>query len=177
MKSDNPLKHFAFAFLLALAIYAVFYRGIEHRRARNGPWQVTFTNDPAGAPAILINQPRLSIRDVQISFPGEALSSTNAAITNRQLAGTKPGEVGQTISAFGTLIFSRPRQVPYDVPFGKCVFMDTTFLPGTVTFQLFGHEIELLPRVLMIDHEEHPWLPDAVINLQQAGNLPKPSKP
>jgi len=35
--------------------------------------------------------------------------------------------------------------------------MDTTFLPGTVAFQLFGHEIELLPRVLIIDHEEHPW--------------------
>jgi hypothetical protein len=43
--------------------------------------------------------------------------------------------------------------------------MDTTFLPGTVTFELFGHEIELLPRVLMIDHEERPWLSNHPITL------------
>jgi hypothetical protein len=150
MRSDSPIKHFVFAFLLALAIYAVFY--------------------------ILINQPRLSIRNVQISFPGETLAPTNAAITNRQLAAAKPGEAGQAISALGTLIFSQPRQVPYDLPFGKCIFMDTTFLPGTVTFQLFGHEIELLPRVLMIDHEEHPWRPDEAISLRHAQALPGDSK-
>ena len=152
MKSDNPLKHFVLAFLLALIIYAIFYQGIEYRRSRNGPWQVTFTNGPAGIPTIVINQPKLSISNVQISFPGETLASTNAA---------------------GTLIFNQPRQVPYDVPFGKCIFMDTTFLPGTVTFQLFGHEIELLPRVLMIDHEEHPWVSQSTLPLQR----PEPKQP
>jgi len=65
-----------------------------------------------------------------------------------------------------TLIFREPRPVPYSVPFGKCVFMDTTFLPGTVTFQLFGHEIELLPRVLIIDHAEHPWLSHSTLSLR-----------
>jgi hypothetical protein len=43
--------------------------------------------------------------------------------------------------------------------------MDLRFLPGTVTFQLYGHEVELLPRALMIDRQEHPWKPDSVINL------------
>jgi hypothetical protein len=43
--------------------------------------------------------------------------------------------------------------------------MDTTFLPGTVTFQIFGHEIELLPRVLIIDHQERPWLANGSITL------------
>jgi hypothetical protein len=43
------------------------------------------------------------------------------------------------------------------VPFGKCVFLDTTFLPGTVVLDLFGHEVQLLPRVLTIDHVEHAW--------------------
>jgi hypothetical protein len=30
---------------------------------------------------------------------------------------------------------------------------------------LFGHEIELLPRVLVLDHAEHAWRPDAVIRV------------
>jgi hypothetical protein len=124
------------AFLIALAVYFVAYTFIEHRRNRKGPWQVTFTNGPAGAPGIVINQPTLQITDVEITFPGNSAAATNGS---------------------STLIFSQPRQVPYEVPFGRCIFMDTTFLPGTLTFQFFGHEIELLPRVLIIDHQEHPW--------------------
>src|SRR5205085_10087673 len=142
----NPARHFAVAFLLAVIIYAVFYQGIEHRRARNGPWKVTFTNDAAGAPAILIDQPKLAVSDVQITFSGETTPSMTTA---------------------GVWIFNQPRQTPYEVPFGKCIFMDTTFLPGTVTLQLFGHEIELLPRVLMIDHEEHQWVPRSTFALQR----------
>jgi hypothetical protein len=46
--------------------------------------------------------------------------------------------------------------------------MDTTFLPGTVTLQVFNHEIELLPRVLVIDGQEHPWLSESTITLHPA---------
>jgi hypothetical protein len=46
--------------------------------------------------------------------------------------------------------------------------MDTTFLPGTLTFRLFSHELELLPRVLIIDHEEYPWVPGTNIVLHPA---------
>ena len=143
MKSDNPAKHFVVAFLIALAVYFVAYTFIEHRRNRKGPWQVTFTNGPAGAPSILINQPTLQITNVEITFAGNSSAATNGS----------------------TLIFSQPRQVPYDVPFGRCIFMDTTFLPGTLTFQFFGHEIELLPRVLIIDHQEHPWHSESKMTL------------
>jgi hypothetical protein len=45
--------------------------------------------------------------------------------------------------------------------------MDTTFLPGTITFQLFGHEIELMPRVMMIDHEEKQWLSSNILRLSR----------
>ena len=55
-------------------------------------------------------------------------------------------------------MFDTPKPVPYPVPFGRCVFMDTTFLPGTLTFQIFGHELELLPRVMILDHEERRWI-------------------
>ena len=130
--------------MLALAGYIVCYQAIEYRRTRNGPWQVTFTRTAAGAPVILIDQPKLAITNVQLSFAGELLPATNRPVT---------------------LVFDQPRPVPYAVPFGDCVFMDTTFLPGTVTFQLFGHEIELLPRVLVLDRQEHPWRSDTAIAL------------
>jgi len=146
MKSDNPVKHFVVAFLIALAVYFVAYSFIEHRRNRKGPWEVTFTTQPGAGSSIRINQPMLHITNVEITFSGSSAPATNRS---------------------STLVFSQPRQVPYEVPFGRCIFMDTTFLPGTVTFQFFGHEIELLPRVLIIDHQEHPWHSESKMALTQ----------
>jgi hypothetical protein len=157
MQSTGTAKHFILAFMLALAGYIVCYQAIEHRRTRNGPWQVTFTRNAAGAPVILIDQPKLAITNVQLSFVGETLPATNRPVT---------------------LVFDQPRPVPYAVPFGNCVFMDTTFLPGTVTLQLFGHEIELLPRVLVIDRHEDPWLSETSVTLSPPGPAaPSPAKP
>src|SRR3974390_600383 len=102
MKSDGALKHFVLAFLLALVCYALFYYSIEHRRTRKGPWEVTFTNNLAGAPVLVVNQHRLAITNYQITFADQSVPSTNA---------------------MGTLLFSQPQPVPYPVPFGKCVFM------------------------------------------------------
>ena len=146
MKPEGAAKHILMAFLLALACYIIFYQMIEHRRTRNGPWQVTFTASAAGVPVIVINEPKLAVTNVQISFAGQTLPATNYPIA---------------------LVLGQPKPVPYEVPFGSCVFMDTTFLPGTVTFQFFGHEIELLPRVLVIDRQEHLWRPDTTIALPQ----------
>ena len=156
MKPAGPAKHFILAFLLALAGYIVFYQIIEHRRTRNGPWQVTFTTSGVGVPAIVINQPRLAITNVQISFSVRAKPATNRPVT---------------------LLFREPKPVPYEVPLGNCVFMETTFLPGTVTLQLFGHEIELLPRVLVIDRQEHSWRPGNTIALPPGPAAPPQTKP
>ena len=138
------MKHFILAFVLAVICYAFFYHNIEHRRTRKGPWKVAFTNSPEGWPQMIIDQPKLAITNVEINFPEEPAPSTHN---------------------LRSMLFSQPEPVPYEVPFGKCVFMDTTFLPGTVTFQVFGHEIELLPRVLIIDHQERPWRPSNSITL------------
>jgi len=35
------------------------------------------------------------------------------------------------------------------------------FLPGVVTMNLLGHEIELMPRTLVIDKKEIPWVTPA----------------
>src|SRR5580765_4452194 len=115
MTRDNPAKHFIIAFVIALLGYMLVYHFIENRRTRKGPWQVTFTNSPGGTPAIVINQAALNISDVQIQFQG--------GITNHQLLITNN-------QSPITLHFHKPKPVPYDVPFGKCVFMDTTFQPG-----------------------------------------------
>jgi hypothetical protein len=159
MKSEGPLKHFLLAFLLAVICYAFFYHNIEHRRTRKGPWEIIFTNDFNGSPALVINQPKLAITNAQIVFSDQKIP---------------PG------FSSATVLFSQPRPVPYSLPLGKCVFMDTTFLPGTVTLDLFNHEIELLPRVLVIDRQEHPWLSGSSITLhpvppgQQNQAIPKP---
>src|SRR5437868_6296943 len=103
----KSLRNLALVFALALLAYAAFYFGIEHLRARKGPWQVTFKSTPSGTPLLLINQPALGITNVQIIFPEAANSASPPA----------------------TLVFDHPREVPYDLPFGRCRFMDTTFLP------------------------------------------------
>jgi len=147
------------ALLLAVGCYAVFYPSIEHRRTRKGPWEVIFTSTNAvtssstnaGVPLVIINQPKLAITNVQLIFVGQVVAP------------------GQTTTQ---LVFSDPKPVPYEVPFGTCVFMDTTFLPGTLTFELFEHEIELLPRVLIIDKQEHPWVSNSRTPVNPARDTP-----
>jgi hypothetical protein len=137
MKSDNLTRNAVFVFALALALYIVAYSGIEARRTHRGPWQIAFTNDAAGTPQLLINQPALGITNVQIAFPGKTLPPRT--------------------NSFAIHPLTEPQPVPFPVPFGQCVFQDATSLPGTLAFELFGHEIQLLPRVLTLDKVEQPW--------------------
>jgi len=153
MKRDRLLKHTLVAFGIAAVVYVVSYTAIEHRRNRTGPWLVTFTDETASVPAIIINQPALGITNVQISFVGQSNSPAIGRLT---------------------LQFGEARVVPFDVPCGKCLFLDTTFLPGTVALNLFGHEVQLLPRVLTIDKVERPWRSGEVIPLPHSA---KPASP
>ncbi|EEF59441.1 hypothetical protein [Pedosphaera parvula] len=154
MKSASPAKHFILAFLIALVLYVVFYTTIEHRRTRNGPWRVTFSSDTTNAPIVIINEPKLNISNVRLVFPNMKAPATNA-----------------------TVVFDPPRPVPFDLPIGQCIFLDTTFQPGTVVFNIFGHEIQLIPRVLTIDKKEYPWQSDATIPLTEKGILQAMPKP
>jgi hypothetical protein len=70
-----------------------------------------------------------------------------------------------------SVLFDNPIKT---VPFGKFVFHDLMYLPGTVTLELFGHEIELLPRVLIIDRKEYPWKSGATISLAVPKDNPPP---
>ena len=130
-------------FAAVLVGYALVYEWIEHRRVVKGPWVVTCASE-SGVPVLTVNQSTLSIRNVRILFPG------HGALSN----------------ATQTLEFSQARPWPYAVPFGRCVFMDTTFLPGTIALEMFGHEIQLPPRVLTIDKVERPWHSGETIELK-----------
>ena len=125
--------------LLVLLACVVFYVGgfatVQWWRQRRGPWEVTFRVDKQGIPGIAINQPRLGIRDVTIAF----LRTHHALLADP-----------------ATVRFDEPSKGD-TIPFGRVKFLDTTFLPGTVTHDQFGHEIELLPRTLFVDKQERPW--------------------
>ncbi len=141
-------KHFVIAGVLAIVLYATTYSFIEHLRHRKGGWQVTFTSDGAGRPAALLAQPALHITNVQFRFLGEKIAATNF---------------------HEVVVFDRPIT---NVPFGQILFLDTTFLPGTIAFEFFGHEVELLPRVLIVNQREVSWRPNQVIELAPEAKRP-----
>lgn len=117
---------------MAIVLYILFYSLMQHRREVNGPWEVTFVTDNAGRPSLKINEPKLGISQ-EISFSSQKTTLTNL----------------DDMETFADAVTN--------LPFGKMVFQDPEFLPGTVTMWQFGHEIELLPRVLIIDKQEIPW--------------------
>lgn len=142
MKSGITLKSLALLFPVVLVAYFGVFWGLEHLRYRKGAWQVEFKTNEQGEPLVVINQPSLGVRGMQLVFHGER--TTN-----------QPGQVS----------FDR---VQRPVPFGKVIYEDLTFLPGVVTFDLFGHEVELLPRVLIANKKQIPWPSDSGV---EAGTI------
>jgi hypothetical protein len=139
-----------------LVFYFVAYSWLSKRQVNKGPWQVLFTNDVSGTPELVIDQPSLSISNVRVRFPGETLSSTQGT---------------------GFVEFRKPEMKP---PFGARIFDDLMFLPGTITLDCFGHEVELLPRVLVLNRQEVPWKSNSTNSLAASAKLPpearKPAK-
>ena len=122
-------------FAAVLGLYVLGFSWLEHRRVRQGPWNVRFLKEPDVPPLILINQPALRITNVQVVFPEAPwVQPTNSAME-----------------------FVAGREPPFAVPFGECLFMDPLFLPGSVSLELFGHRIEMLPRGLTLDGQRHEW--------------------
>jgi hypothetical protein len=149
MRSEGILKHAVLAFVLALGFYLAFFYGLEHLRNRRGPWEVSFSAGDTGVPMVAVRHPRLGIEGLELRFSG---------------AGTDAPRLPQTI------YFAQPTN--RTVPFGSVKFLDTTFLPGTVTLELFGHEVEFLPRTLIIDKQEQPWWPGRTIVLSNMAGVP-----
>jgi len=134
MKSDPIWRQVIAVFICALVGYLVIFYWIEHQRRKAGPWQTTFTTVD-GLPAMVVNHPRLQLTNITIEF----------------VSATAPANLPRTVA------FEHGRPAPFDLPFGKCVFIDALFLPGSAVCEIFGHQIQLMPRVLTIDQVERPW--------------------
>jgi len=151
MQSSGIGKHVLGALALAVVLYAAGFAFDQHLRTRRGAWQVTFTTDSNGDAVLLVNQPELKVTDLKVVFVGE-----------------------RTTIAAATVTFDSPQK---PVPFGQVKFEDLTYLPGTVTLELFGHEIELLPRTLYVNRKQYPWKSNESIKLTAAdkpASLPEP---
>lgn len=148
--SDRLGRHLLIGFGAALVLYALFFTFDQYVRQRKGPWQVQFATNNTGTASIEITQPKLGIH-ATILFGGEHATNT------------------------GTVIFDRPEK---PIPFGKVKFEDLTYLPGSVVFGIFGHEVELLPRTLYLNKKEHPWRRDELIELkpEEKGETPTPPR-
>jgi hypothetical protein len=145
-ESDNIIKQVALVFCIAVAGYAFFFFGDSLLRTRKGPWEVIFFSTN-GSPAIRVKQEKLGIRDVTVVFSGEIVTNAESK----------------------TLVFRQPKQ---PLPFGKTKFEDLTYLPGSVAFDFFGHEVELLPRTLYLNKIEHAWENGKVLSLKPEEKLP-----
>jgi hypothetical protein len=151
MKGVGVFKHFGIALMLAVAIYVGVFTVDQHLRSRRGPWEVTFTATPTGEPMLIINQPALGVRDVRIEVEGEKVEHSTDSIR-----------------------FDAPER---RVPYGRVKYEDLTYLPGVVTLELFGHEIELLPRVLYVNRKARSWVSGTNVTLRVAdrpANLEEP---
>lgn len=143
---DSFLRHAGIAFLCALAVYAIFFACDTRMRSRRGPWQVEFSATTNNEPLLIINQSALGIQNIRVRLEGEIA-------TNK-----------------GSFQFDVPTKM--NVPYGRVRFHDLTYLPGTVTLDLFGHEIEMLPRALFLNTKEIAWQNNTTFTLAPTNKIP-----
>ena len=153
MKSEFTLKSLGIFLVALIALYLGVFYGCDYWRQRKGAWEVHFHSDAQGHPSIVIYQPKLGVSSVEILFLGEQMTPTNLA---------------------ENVVFDRPLK---PIPFGRTLYEDLTTLPGIVTFDLFGHEIELLPRVLIVNKREIPWKTEMVVELSSTNKPARPPQP
>jgi len=151
MKSSLSARTVVLLFAVVLGLYLAVFFGIERARQHKGPWEVGFQGNADGSPLLIVSQAKLGLSDVRIVIHGES-----------------------AISATGRVSFN---QVKQPVPFGRVIYEDLTFLPGVVTFELFGHEIELLPRALIADKKLVEWRSGTTVDLWPTNKPAEPPHP
>ena len=148
--SEGILKHFFAAFCLAVLCYVSFYSCDQYMRVRKGPWELNFRAEADGTPNVVINQPAIGITNVTLRLAGESVVQSPESVK-----------------------FMGPE---VEVPFGKIVFFDTTYLPGTLTLDLFGHEVEFMGRTMVLNFDEHAWKSGEIVTLDPSQKLSQVAK-
>ena len=144
-------RNLVLLFAGVLALYLGLFYGVEHLRTRRGGWTVEFESTAGSPPTVRISHASLGLSNITLRLQGEG--TTN--VTRR-------------------VAFARVLQ---PVPFGRVIYEDLTFLPGVLTFDLFGHEVELVPRVLVVDRHEVPWQSGATLDLWPTNKPATPPHP
>ena len=140
-ESEGIIKQFALLLLFVLVGYALIFGCNRYLSVRKGPWELTFSSQSDGTPILIVDQPALGIVDATIRFEGESVV---------------PG---------------KPMLVLFDernptIPFGKVLYANYNRMPGLVTLELFGHEIELIHRALIMNFREYEWESGAIYPLK-----------
>lgn len=140
-------------FLVVTSGYFLVYHWIENRRQTKGPWEITFGKNIEGTPAVSIRHTNLAIASMTLFFPGETTLATNLP---------------------QTILFDEANKA---VPFGEVIYEDLTFLPGVVTFNLFDHAVECMPRTLILNSNHVAWNTTNQWILRPEDRLPEPPTP
>jgi hypothetical protein len=147
-----PIRTALILFAILIPAYLLVFYGIEGTRTASQPWRLTFIVDSNQIPSLRIQQPDLRVNAVVVRFPDER--ATNA-----------PSET--------TVVLDRPQPA---LPFGTRISEDLMFLPGVETLDLFGHEVEIAPRVLVLNRREIQWTSNLAIDARTGEKLSPESR-
>jgi hypothetical protein len=156
----KTLKRVATVFFVVLFLYITGFGGCMMVRQKGGPWVVFEAVDSNGVPVVKITHHlRLTNGPVTLLFPGEKIG--NLPVRSEPLGYSR--------------VFRAPNT--NDMPYGPVHFVDVTFLPGTVAFDVFGHLVEIQPRTLYLDGHETPWVSGTNIMLRPQDKMPTSQRP
>jgi hypothetical protein len=152
-EAEKATKRFAVLFVATLFAYITIYSGCEMWRLRGGAYTLRFDLATNGTPILQLQHRRL--------LPGGPMTLTF------------PGESAPRLTNPPVLL-SYDKPYTNDTPFGPMVFINTTDLPGTLALNAFGHAVELIPRRVLLDFAEIPWVSGT--NVVVGTNKPSPEK-
>ena len=185
MKSEKILRHVCIAFFLTVIAYGFLFSCDMKVRTRRGAWDVVFIKNTNGEPALIVNQKSLGLSNITLIFSHEKVPVLNSFVyptkTNVRARSSSLGEPPpQPALGFKEVI---PRANPvrntvtFDkvlnpIPFGRKKFEDLTYLPGTLAFDFFGHEVQFMPRTMVINLQEVPWTNNSTLTITADQKIP-----
>lgn len=113
----------------------------RHLRLKNGPWDLNFSRESDGTPRLVINQAALGITNVILRLEGEIV------------------RLDPTLVRFEG---SESMKIPY----GKVQAFYRSYLPGMIQLDLFGHDVEIRQRALILNCNERGWQSGEIITLK-----------
>ena len=140
-------KSVVLTFAGAVIFYALAWSWLNKRQVGKGPWEVNFSTNSTGVPQLIIAQPPLGISNITVLFEGETLAATNGT---------------------GSVAFGQPKA---RTPFGRVIYDDLMFQPGSVAVDCFGHVVEMIPSALILNTVSNGWRNGSIYSLFPTNKL------